>query len=83
MINVTEWLPMAMVGLMFTGIGSLKLWGLRRGITRIAGKPVAQRFCGTCPTSESRSLRLGFPLLFLGVGLFHLGWLGWLLVSGL
>ena len=24
----------------------------------------------------------GFPLLFLGVGLINLGWLGWMLFSG-
>ena len=47
MISFTDWLPLATVGLMFTILGSLKLWGLRRGIVGGADKPFTQRLCGT------------------------------------
>ncbi len=83
MITFADWFPLATVGLTFTLLGSLKLWGLSRGIVGGADKPVFQRLCGTSPTWESHSLRLGFPFLLLGLGLFNLGWLGWVLFSGL
>lgn len=83
MIAFTDWFPLALPGSMLTLIGVLKLWGLRRGIVGGADKPLVQRLCGTCPTWESRSLRLGFPLLFLAIGLGELGWLGWLVYSRL
>jgi hypothetical protein len=47
MITVADWLPLAAVGLTFTILGSLKLWGLKRGIGAGGGKPVVQRLCGT------------------------------------
>ena len=47
MISFTDWLPLATVCLMFTILGSLKLWGLRRGIVGGADKPFTQRLCGT------------------------------------
>jgi len=31
---------------------------------------------------KGRSLRLGFPLFFLSIGLINLGWLGWNFFSG-
>jgi len=77
MITFVDWLPPATFGLMFTILGSLKLWGLTQGIVGGADKPVVQRIYGTCPTWENRS----FPLLLLGLGLFNLGWLGWVLFS--
>ena len=30
-----------------TILGSIRLWGLKRGIVGGAGKPVVQRLCGT------------------------------------
>ena len=47
MITLADWLAMAAVGLTFTILGSLKLWGLKRGIVGGGGKPVVQRLCGT------------------------------------
>jgi hypothetical protein len=47
MIDFTDWFPLAGVGSMFTIIGSLKLWGLKRGILGGRDKPVAERLCGT------------------------------------
>ncbi len=47
MIAFVDWLSPATVGLTFTILGSLKLWGLKQGIVGGADKPVVQRLCGT------------------------------------
>ena len=47
MITFADWFPLAAVGLTFTILGSIKLWGLKRGIVGGADKPVVQRLCGT------------------------------------
>ncbi len=47
MLAFSEWFPLAAVGLTFTLLGSIKLWGLNRGIVGGADKPVVQRICGT------------------------------------
>jgi hypothetical protein len=47
MLAFSDWFPLATVGLTFTILGSLKLWGLKQGIVGGAGKPVVQRLCGT------------------------------------
>jgi hypothetical protein len=47
MIAFTDWLPLATVGLAFTLLGNIKLWGLKRGIVGGADKPFSQRLCGT------------------------------------
>lgn len=47
MLDFSDWFPLATVGLTFTVLGVLKLWGLRRGIVGGADKPMVQRLCGT------------------------------------
>ena len=47
MIDFSDWFLLAMAGLTFTIIGSIKLWGLKRGIVGGADKPAVQRLCGT------------------------------------
>jgi hypothetical protein len=47
MIPFSDWFPLATVGVTFMIVGSLKLWGLKRGIVGGAGKPALQRLCGT------------------------------------
>jgi hypothetical protein len=47
MIAFTDWLPLATVGVMFTILGSIKLWGLKRDIVGGTDKPFTQRLCGT------------------------------------
>jgi hypothetical protein len=47
MISFADWFPLATVGLTFTLLGSLKLWGLKQGIVGGADKPLTQRSCGT------------------------------------
>jgi len=51
----------------------LKFYGLHRCIEGGAGKPFAQRLCGTCPTWKSRNLRIGVPILFVAIGLAVFG----------
>ncbi len=47
MLTFSDWFPQATVGLTFTLLGSIKLWGLKKGIVDGADKPVVQRLCGT------------------------------------
>ena len=47
MISFADWFPLATVGLMFTLLGGIKLWGLKQGIVGGADKPFTQRLCGT------------------------------------
>jgi hypothetical protein len=47
MLTFSDWFPMAAVGLTFTILGSIKLWGLTQGIVGGADKSFAQRLCGT------------------------------------
>jgi len=47
MLDFSDWLPPAVVGLTFTILGSIKLWGLKKGIVGGADKPFTQRLCGT------------------------------------
>jgi len=47
MIAFSDWFPPAAAGLTFTVLGSIKLWGLKRGIVGGADKPVVERLCGT------------------------------------
>lgn len=47
MIPVSTWFPLAAVGVSFTLMGCLKLYGLVRGIEGGHDKPIAQQLCGT------------------------------------
>jgi hypothetical protein len=47
MISLSQWLPPALVGTLFTLIGLLKLYGLWKGIVGGAEKPYTTRLCGT------------------------------------
>lgn len=47
MISFTDWLPPAVVGVTFTLIGALKLYGLSRGVVGGAEKPFVTQLCGT------------------------------------
>jgi hypothetical protein len=42
-----EWFPFAFVGLLFTALGTLKLYGLWHGIVGGPDKPALQKLCGT------------------------------------
>jgi len=47
MANLASWLPPAMVGILFTVMGGLKLFGTVRGIVGGRDKPTFQYLCGT------------------------------------
>jgi len=47
MISFTEWFPPALVGTTFTLLGSLKLYGLWKGVVGGADKPFVTKLCGT------------------------------------
>lgn len=47
MISFADWFLLATVGLMFTLLGGMKLWGLEQGIVGGADKPFTRRLCGT------------------------------------
>jgi hypothetical protein len=47
MSTIADWLPQAMVGLTFTTLGCIKLWGLKRGIAGGSDRPFVKRLCGT------------------------------------
>ena len=47
MISFSDWLVPAMIGVTFTLIGSLKLYGLSKGIVGSADKPFVTQLCGT------------------------------------
>jgi hypothetical protein len=42
-----SWFPPALVGVCFTVFGSLKLYGIARGIEGGRDKPTVQQLCGT------------------------------------
>lgn len=45
--SIAEWLPPALVGLVFTLLGALKLFGVYRGIVGGHDKPFVVQLCGT------------------------------------
>jgi hypothetical protein len=47
MISSIAWLVPAVIGLMFTVIGTLKLYGLSTGVVGGADKPLVTQLCGT------------------------------------
>jgi hypothetical protein len=47
MIEIQQWLPFAAVGISFTILGVLKVYGLCRGIEGGVEKPLSDRLCGT------------------------------------
>jgi hypothetical protein len=47
MLSLSDWLPPAVVGVTFTLLGSLKLYGLVRGVVGGPDKPFMVKLCGT------------------------------------
>jgi hypothetical protein len=47
MISFVDWSPPAVVGVTFTLLGVLKLYGLLVGVVGGADQPFARRLCGT------------------------------------
>jgi hypothetical protein len=47
MISLSDWFVPALIGVTFTLVGSLKLYGLSRGVVGGADKPFVTQLCGT------------------------------------
>jgi hypothetical protein len=47
MLTFADWFVPAVIGVTFTLLGCLKLYGLCKGIEGGKDKPVAQQLCGT------------------------------------
>jgi hypothetical protein len=47
MISFTDWFVPALIGVTFTLLGSLKLYGLCTGVVGGADKPFVSQLCGT------------------------------------
>jgi hypothetical protein len=47
MISFSDWFVPAAIGLSFTTLGFIKLYGLRRGIVGGKDQPFGKRLCGT------------------------------------
>jgi hypothetical protein len=47
MISFTDWFIPALIGVTFMLIGSLKLYGLSKGVVGGADKPFITKLCGT------------------------------------
>lgn len=47
MISFVDWFVPALIGVQFMLLGSLKLYGLSRGIVGGADKPLVTKLCGT------------------------------------
>lgn len=80
MPSIADWLPAATVGLSFTVLGLLKVYGLSRGTVGGIDKCASDRVCGTCP-SWTRGVNLGFICFLLAVGLSNLAYLAWVFLG--
>ncbi len=79
MVPIEDWLPLASVGVTFSVLGAIKVYGRSRGVIGGGDKTFRLRLLGSCPT-WSRPVNLAVPYIFLGLGLANLGWLAWLFV---
>lgn len=70
--KVFNWLPNAFVGVVFTTLGLLKVYGWRKGIVGGGGKPASCRLLGRCP-SWSKQFNFIFTTFLLGIGVVNLG----------
>ena len=77
MISFSDWFPLLAVGTTFTFLGVAKMYGALRGIVGGCDKKFGEKLCGTCPEWKNPLLRLGFPFLFLAIGLAELSQLAW------
>jgi hypothetical protein len=75
--DLATWFPAALVGVTFTSLGLIKVYGFSRGIVGGGCKPVSERLCGSCP-SWSRSVNIGMVALFLLIGLGNLAYVAWI-----
>ena len=67
-----EVLPLVIVGVAFTTVGALKVYGRTKGIVGGGGRPVKFRLLGSCPT-WTRKVNIAMTWLFCAIGIAALG----------
>jgi hypothetical protein len=72
MIAPSNWIPLSVVGVTFTAVGLLKVYGLRKGIVGGGSRPLSCRLLGSCP-SWSKHLNVLMTAVFLIIGFTCLG----------
>jgi hypothetical protein len=80
MITLADWLPPASVGIAFTTLGFVKIYGWKKGIIGGGGKPASCRLLGRCP-SWSKQFNIAFIALFLAIGFGNLAFLLFVLLK--
>jgi hypothetical protein len=78
-IPFADWFPLLMIGIVFTTVGLLKVYGFRRKIVGGGDKPYSCRLVGTCPTWTNET-NFRVRAIFLSIGLLAFAILGWLLM---
>jgi hypothetical protein len=79
-LSISDWLPAVTVGISFTALGLLKVYGLTRGIIGGGEKRASERICGSCPTWSKRT-NTAVICVFLAIGLSNLSYLAWLVFN--
>jgi|GEM_PF-2926636 len=82
MIAFADWFPLLCIGIVFTAIGLLKVYGFQLNIVGGGGKSWGTRVCGSCPT-WSKHLNVSVMVLFFVIGLSALAILGWLFLNSM
>ena len=75
--DLAAWLPCALVGVAFTSLALVKIYGFSRGIVGGGCKPLSQRVCGSCP-SWSREVNMAIVALFFVIGVANLSYVAWI-----
>ena len=80
MIAFGDWFPLLCIGVLFTMLGLLKVYGFKHNIVGGGGKPWGTRLRGSCPT-WTKHLNVTMTVLFFVIGLSSLSILAWLLLT--
>ena len=72
MVTPLDRLSYALVAVLFTTLGVLKVYGWKKGVIGGGGRPTTCRLLGRCP-SWSKQFNIFMIILFLGIGIVHLG----------
>jgi hypothetical protein len=72
MVTPIDRLSYALVAVIFTTLGVLKVYGWKKGVIGGGGKPTSCRLLGRCP-SWSKQVNIFIIILFLGIGIVNLG----------
>lgn len=72
MVTPIDRFSYALVAVLFTTLGVLKVHGWKKGVIGGGGKPTSCRLLGRCP-SWSKQFNIFMIILFLGIGIVHLG----------